>query len=80
MNPLLNLPLATNLKDTHAAHIEPVAAFCLYHTNEDTVAGWTAYDCSHTVYVDSEFANSIGYATASTSCLNERHFKGEYFL
>ena len=77
---MYELPLSTDLKDTHSAHIKPVAAFCLYHTDEDTVAGRAAYDGSHAVHVDSKLTNGIGYAAARTGCLYDRHFKWKYLL
>src|SRR6185312_14012096 len=67
----------TDLKDTHASHIQPVVSMYLCHANEHGIAGGATDDRPHPVHVDSERTYGIGCATAHAGCLGERHIKGK---
>src|SRR3989440_3204778 len=71
------LCLGTDLKDTHAPHIQPVASLHLRHADERGIADGATDDRPHPMHVGGGRPKQIGGAAARAGDLDERHFKGE---
>src|SRR5579883_1230804 len=71
------LCLRTDLKDTHAPHIQQVASLHLRKADECVIAGGAADDRPHPMHVGGGGTERIGGAAVRTGGLDPRHVKGE---
>src|SRR6266567_403831 len=69
-----------DLQEAHAPHVQPIASPGLRDADERGIAGGTAYDRPHAMYVGCQRTNDIRGTAACTGGLNKCHIKGKDLL